>query len=251
MDQASVFSFAMSYCGPPALPAELWGRWNLDPLLLAGFGAAAAWGWYRLRHAETGNRWAFAGAWLVGFILFVSPFCALTVSLFSARVSHHVVLTMVVAPLLALALPAAWNRRIPLGLVLAASTIALWGWHSPAAYTAAFAHPAIYWAMQASLLALFTGLWLNLLRSPATLAVGVGALLSAIQMGLLGALLVFAPGPLYVPHQLTTVAYGLSPLEDQQLAGLIMWVPADLPLLALAMIRLFQLLAGTRQAARP
>ncbi len=45
-------------------------------------------------------------------------------------------------------------------------------------------------------------------------------------MGLLGALITFAARPLYAPHFLTTLAWGLEPLEDQQLAGLIMWAPA-------------------------
>jgi putative membrane protein len=45
-------------------------------------------------------------------------------------------------------------------------------------------------------------------------------------MGLLGALITFAGGALYAPHLLVTQAWGLTPLQDQQLAGLIMWVPA-------------------------
>ena len=44
-------------------------------------------------------------------------------------------------------------------------------------------------------------------------------------MGLLGALLTFAPHALYVPHLLTTVAWNLMPLEDQQIGGLLMWLP--------------------------
>jgi cytochrome c oxidase assembly factor CtaG len=48
----------------------------------------------------------------------------------------------------------------------------------------------------------------------------------AIHNGLLGALLTFANAPLYRYH--ATGAWGLSPLEDQQLAGLIMWVPAGI-----------------------
>ena len=48
-------------------------------------------------------------------------------------------------------------------------------------------------------------------------------------MGLLGALIVFAPRPLYPVHLASTTAWGLTPLADQQLAGLLMWVPAMLP----------------------
>jgi putative membrane protein len=39
-------------------------------------------------------------------------------------------------------------------------------------------------------------------------------------------LILFTPTALYAPHYLTTAAWGLTVLEDQQLAGLIMWVPS-------------------------
>jgi putative membrane protein len=54
-----------------------------------------------------------------------------------------------------------------------------------------------------------------------------------MQMGLLGAILTFARFALYAPHYLTTQQYGFSPLDDQQLAGLIMWV-GSLPLTIVA-----------------
>ncbi|MDP2780641.1 cytochrome c oxidase assembly protein, partial [Devosia sp.] len=79
---------------------------------------------------------------------------------------------------------------------------------------------------------------------------GVTALASATQMGLLGALLVFAPQPLYLPHLATTLAFGVSPVDDQQLGGLIMWVPANLPLLAVVLWRLVDALQPDRSAAR-
>ena len=129
------------------------------------------------------------------------------------------------------------------------STLALWLWHAPDAYTASFTHPALYGLMQVSMLGSFTWLWLGLLRSPAAMAAGISALSSAIQMGLLGALLVFAPNPLYLPHMGSTMAFGMAPLDDQQLAGLIMWVPANLPLMALVLWRLLSALATDRAVA--
>jgi cytochrome c oxidase assembly factor CtaG len=53
----------------------------------------------------------------------------------------------------------------------------------------------------------------------------LASLVSTVQMGLLGALITLAPRPLYAPHLLTTDAWGLAPLEDQQLGGLVMWIP--------------------------
>ena len=55
---------------------------------------------------------------------------------------------------------------------------------------------------------------------------GMDSLLSMVQMGLLGALITFAGTSLYAPHFSSTAPWGLSPLEDQQLAGLIMWIPS-------------------------
>jgi putative membrane protein len=237
MDQASAFSFDLSYCGKPPLPDDLWLRWNTDPILLLILLAIATGGVTALRHSGRRRQLAFAGAWFAAVVLFVSPICALTVALFSARVGHHAMLAMVVAPLFALSLPVAWGKKVPLGAALAISTAVLWFWHVPDFYAAAFTHPALYWAMQISLIASFTLLWLGLLAG-GVWSTGLTALLSAIQMGLLGALLVFAPQPLYLPHLATTLAFGLGPLEDQQLAGLIMWVPANLPLLALLLWRL-------------
>ncbi len=63
-------------------------------------------------------------------------------------------------------------------------------------------------------------------------ALGLGTTLlfvatMGVENGRLGAVLTFAARPLYWVHAHTTQAYGLSPLEDQQLAGVIMWVPAS------------------------
>lgn len=220
-------------------------------MLLAALLLIAAIGVLLLRTAVLYRRTAFAGGWTIAALLFVSPLCALTVALFSARVSHHVLLIMGVAPLVALALPPNWGRSISLLPALATSTAALWLWHVPDFYALAFRHPAIYWGMQLSLLGSFTWLWLGLLRGKSDMSAALTALSSAIQMGLLGALLVFASQPLYVPHMSTTVAFGLSPLDDQQLGGLIMWVPANLPLLALVLWRIVAGLQPMRRAPAP
>jgi putative membrane protein len=72
-----------------------------------------------------------------------------------------------------------------------------------------------------------------------------------LQMGMLGALLTFASVPLYVPHLTTTFAFGLDPLGDQQLAGILMWVPASLPYLAVAAAQCFAWLGTLSTASSP
>lgn len=237
--------FDLSYCGPAPSLANLATRWNFDPALIFALALIAFAGWHGLKSQHRSQDLAFWGAWTLAALLFISPLCALTVALFSARVSHHILLTMAVAPLLAFALPAHLGRTLPALPVLLLSTVTMWFWHWPDLYVSAFTHPALYWAMQVSFLASFTGLWLMLLRSQSIFSAGLTALCAAIQMGFLGALLVFAPSPLYTPHFATTLSFGLTPLDDQQLAGLIMWVPANLPLLGLAVWRLLGLLKSS------
>lgn len=214
------------YCGPGATPADLLTRWNLDPLLLAVFAAACVLAW----------RWkAPMQAWLALGVLaaiFVSPLCALSSALLSARTVHHVLLVAVAAPL------AAWSLRPPRNAGLPWATLAsaaiFWVWHAPAAYAWALSSDLAYWLMQASLGGSALWFWMAVRAARPLSAVG-GLLASTVQMGLLGALLTVAGRPLYAPHAVTTFAWGISPLQDQQAAGLIMWAPAAAVYLACAL----------------
>ncbi len=112
----------------------------------------------------------------------------------------------------------------------AAHFLAFWFWHAPAPYATALSDPLVYWVMQASLLGTATLLWRALLMPGAEpVSVTIAIVATVGQMGLLGALIAFAPAPLYAPHLATTEPWGLSPLADQQLAGLLMWVPGAIP----------------------
>lgn len=244
---------ALPYCGAPPVPAEIWSRWNGDPVLLALLAALAA---VAIRRGEPARRrtW-FALGWLGLVVLAVSPLCAATSALFSARAAHHLLLIAVVAPMLVagglrLPPPAGGATGIRIAAVLQALT--LWFWHLPGPYAAALSHDGIYWAMQASLLGGALLFWSGLTAPSApTGAVLVALLGTTLQMGFLGALITFAAAPLYAPHLGTTAAWGLSALEDQQLGGLLMWVPGGLPYLAAAVLVVARRLAGPeREAAR-
>ncbi|PZO80045.1 MAG: hypothetical protein DI629_07740 [Mesorhizobium amorphae] len=212
-----------SYCGTPPVPIEIWSRWNFDPFLLGGLAL-----WLVAVRAADRPRLALM-AWGVLAVLFVSPLCALSVSLFSARTLHHLILVGAAAPLLALAFPRGPRLGAVLPLVLFAAT--LWAWHLPALYEASQAGTASYWAMQASLLATATLFWQGALRQPPIPAIATLVAATA-QMGLLGAVLTFAREPLYPWHESTTLAWGMTQLADQQLGGLVMWAPGMLPFAA-------------------
>ncbi len=223
------------YCGEAPLPAEILGRWNLDPALMLIL-AAGLFLMLRWSDGMPGRRLPICIGFALMVLLFISPLCALSAALFSARVIHHVALTGLIAPLLIAGLPAA-GPRLPGSLPLwtVAHALVFWLWHAPPAYGWALSNHSAYWLMQLSLLGSALGLWAAIRRAPAPSAVAA-LLATMVQMGLLGALLTFTLAPIYAPHWLSTVAWGLSPLEDQQLAGLIMWVPGALIYLGAAFL---------------
>lgn len=235
------------YCGAPPQPAELWAHWNLDPPLLAAMALGVAlWSLtVGRRGCGAGRRLAFAAASAVLVVAFVSPLCALASALFSARVAHHMLTVSIAAPLLAIALRdgarlgGAWAWLLP-------HTASLWLWHSPGPYALALANDSVYWLMQLTLLAPAVLFWRGVFAAPAPSAAGA-LILGMMQMGLLGGLITFAGEPLYTPHLTTTAAWGLSALEDQQAAGLIMWVPASAVYLAAALASAWTWLGAERE----
>jgi putative membrane protein len=222
----------LPYCGLPPTPGELLSRFNLDPVLIAALLAVG--GWHVLASGRRRSDRTFAAAgWLVAAAAFVSPLCALSVSLFSARVVQHMILVLLAAPLIALAwpLPPAASRlhRGPAALWVSAAGFfaALWFWHMPVPYDATFSSTAVYWLMHSTLFGSSIVLWREILhhRRDQTGNVFMVAALTSMQMGLLGAILTFASHPLFLWHLTTTAAWGLTPLRDQQLGGVVMWVP--------------------------
>lgn len=214
---------AGSYCGAAPVPETALGAWNFDPFLLFALTALLI----LMRRDARG-----VAAMAVLTLAFVSPLCALSVALFSARVVHHLLLVLVAAPLLAAALPGRAGRGSAAVWFLL-STAALWLWHVPAAYDFALRDMAVYWVMQVTLLGSAIGFWRAVLGQEPGFHALLWALAGLIQMGLLGALLTFAPQALYAAHAVAPLSWGLTPLGDQQLGGLIMWVPAMLPYLVI------------------
>lgn len=226
------------YCGAAPGPAEWLGRWNTDPwlALVLLLGAALLWlphgGHAALSSQRTG---ALRGVWAGVVVLYVSPLCALSSAFFTARVVHHLAIVFVLAPLLVVGMgPSLRRLPLPTWTCTALATGAFWLWHAPGVYAAALSSSPVYWLMQLSLLATATMFWAAMRRAgpaPALAAI----LVSTVLMGLLGALITFATRPLYAPHFASTTGWGVSPLEDQQLAGIVMWAPGSLAYLGAAL----------------
>jgi putative membrane protein len=225
------------YCGAPPTPGSLWSAWNLDPPLLLALLALAGL-WALARGQERGRPILPSLGWLTLVVAFVSPLCALSSALFSARVTHHMLLVAVAAPLLVAGRGGRVHALPGPGTAALIKAVVLWLWHAPAPYAAALASPVVYWVMELSLLGAAALFWASVLDGRRQGAAVLALLATMAHMGLLGAILTFAPEPLYAWHEVTTWPFGLSPREDQQLAGLIMWVPAGLVYATVAVVRL-------------
>jgi putative membrane protein len=187
----------------------------------------------------------------------VSPLHAIGEHSLSVHMIEHELLMAIAAPLLVLSRPIPallWGlpreTRIVLGSVARtpirgvwrsltqphAATVlhgaAIWAWHVPFLFQAALAHEGIHWLQHASFLGSAIMFWWALLRANrerAAYAIAVGNLFAtSMHTGLLGALMVVSTRLFYVTTSSTGIPWNLNPLQDQQLAGLIMWVPGGL-----------------------
>jgi cytochrome c oxidase assembly factor CtaG len=115
---------------------------------------------------------------------------------------------------------------------------ALWAWHAPALFEAAVVHESVHILQHASFFVTALLFWWSLLSGRDGQRVGLAVLClstTALHGGALGALLAMAGQAWYSVYEATAPLWGLTALEDQQLGGLIMWVPAGLVYLGAAL----------------
>jgi putative membrane protein len=209
---------------------------------------------------------AFGLGWLALVSALVSPLDALGSQLFSAHMVQHELLMVVAAPLLVIGRPlATWTwafppaqRRVvgrwfqsrgwarlwttltdPL-VAWALHALVLWTWHIPTAFDAALLHEGWHILQHACFLGSALFFWWAVLGHDPRGRYGAGHSMAylfttMLHTAALGALLSLAPTPWYIPYILQAGALGLDPVEDQQLGGLVMWVPAGLAYLIAAL----------------
>jgi putative membrane protein len=254
--------------GQPHNWHDLARAWSFEPLVVISLALTAALfviGLRRLWRQAAKKRvvrlWealCFAGGWLALSVALVSPLHAWGRVLFSAHMSQHEVLMLVAAPLLVLgrplvvflwAFPVEWSRRIgnigrvswvtrswrfvtiPLVAWLVHAE-ALWVWHVPILFDAVLHNDWLHTLQHLSFLVSALLFWWALIHGPQG-AMGYGAAVlyvftTSIHSGVLGALITVAGSVWYPSYIGLTNSWGLTPLEDQQLGGLIMWIPAGL-----------------------
>jgi cytochrome c oxidase assembly factor CtaG len=257
--------------------------WVIGPLVVSLVWFLAGAGRLRARGADAaalGQRTAcFVAGWALLVAALLSPLDAAAARSFAAHMLEHELLMLAAAPLLVLSAPvgiALWalphGARLALGQAghapawrvpwmlasgLSGATvlqaIALWGWHVPSLFGLALVRPG--WHVVQHLCFLGTALlfWHAVWRAP--VRGGAGACVAALFFtatisGALGALMALARSPWYEGYAaLGLTPMGLTPLEDQQLAGLLMWVPGGLVHAGAALWLLARALRAPAEAA--
>ena len=274
----------LAHPGQPAAPHDLWSAWTLHPVLLGGL-LLTAWAYRRgqtsgpRRPIDTWRARCFAAAVVALGLAMLSPLDALSGALASAHMVQHLLLLLVAAPLLALSAPSSailrgsplalrrtsgrWRRRLGLthgnlgvlrhpAAVWLLSVGVIWFWHAAAPYDATLDNQLLHVLEHASFLVTAVLFWQVVVgvRGVARVSGGLGVLLvfaMAMQSVFLSVLLTFARTPWYSGYAETTAPWGLDPLTDQQLAGVIMWIPAGGIYLAVALALLVTWIRATER----
>ncbi len=227
-------------------------------VLLYAFGLTRLWTHARERRALLWRAVSFGGGCAALTLLLLGPLDEAAPRSFAVHMLQHEGLMLIAAPLLVMGRPMPlflWalphDLRLPVGRVLQSGglklgwhwltapltawvvhALALWLWHVPALFNAALRDPVLHEWQHVTFLLSALLFWHAVLRRGTHGAQGMALLYlftTTIHSGVLGALLTFARQPLYASmEQGLTPWLGLTALEDQQLGGLIMWVPGAL-----------------------
>jgi cytochrome c oxidase assembly factor CtaG len=249
-----------------------WDPWIVAPLAVCGAlyssGIARLW---RTRAGRAIRKWeaaCFASGWIVLLVALCSPVHELSESLFAAHMVQHELLMAVAAPLLVLGrplVPTLWALPPRARIMAARATrsrawrnfwhlasrpadawvlhaAAIWAWHMPVLFQLALRSDFAHAIQHACFLGSGLLFWWALIHGRGA-RIGRGASVlyvftTAMHTGLLGAMMTIARTPWYPAYAPREAALGMSPLQDQQLAGLIMWIPASIPYLIAALLLL-------------
>jgi cytochrome c oxidase assembly factor CtaG len=186
-----------------------------------------------------GRTFALAGAFLSFFLVLFPPLATMAHVLFAAHMAQHLILIAITAPLLAIARPHPLLERLfaPLTAWLAFVSVFLF-WHWPVAFQWAAQSEAATLLEFSTLLAAATLFWsVQLAPAERQLSYGAAALsvvTASVATDLPGVIMLFAPRAICTMPAEDAGRFGLTALQDQQIAGALMWVPANLIFFALA-----------------
>lgn len=248
--------------------------WTLDPWLIVPLAIALlvyGAGFVRLRARRSLWRGAltFVAGWLVLTLALISPLHEAGERSFTLHMTEHELIMLVAALLLPLSRPIGvmlWAFPRPLRRTLAMRSLwcrlsspvfatalqasMLWIWHAPPLFNRALGHPAWHTAQHLSFLISSLLFWWAILRTSNKGLAALCLFVTSIVGGALGALMALSASPWYAGYAaMGMMPFGLTPEEDQALAGLIMWVPGGLVHAGAAILLLWRSL-GEAGAAR-
>jgi cytochrome c oxidase assembly factor CtaG/cytochrome c2 len=201
---------------------------------------------------QTIPRWraaAFFAGWIAAGVSLLGPLDRWSDILFSAHMAQHEILMLLAAPLMVLgrpyiamlwALPSRntvaaiarlpiWERITGPLFVLVLHAVVLWMWHVPFLFEAALQREWVHVVQHLGFFITAALFWWALLHGRyGKLGYGIGVLYvfaTAMHTQILGALLTFGSRTWYPTHAARTAAAGLNPIDDQQFAGILMWIP--------------------------
>ena len=233
--------------------------WNFAPSILVMLISQAALYGYLVHTARSDGRWGtdvrlshviyFALGLSLIFLALVTPIDSLSnEALFSAHMVQHILLMLLASACLLLGTPGYWIRTLydlpvlknilpiithPLVTLIAFNAV-MWIWHVPELYEGALRNPNIHILEHMMFLVFGVLMWLpvihdvppgHVLSYPARMAYLFACMVSS---SILGAIFTFAPDVAFPFYGNAPLTFGLSPITDQQLAGLIMWVPGSM-----------------------
>lgn len=256
-----------------------WG-WRADVilvLLLAGTLYIRGWRQLRQKQHLLANGWRLV-SYLAGLaavcLALLSPIDVLSQQLFLFHMIQHLLLMMIAPPLLWLAEPfpvgvwgmpasvrplivhafnknsrfrAGLQRLTAPGIIWLLLITVLWGWHDPQAYNAAL---RVDWLHDLEHLSFFGVAWLYwwqltgaapiLGRRPSTLARVIYAIGGVPPNMIAGIFIAFSESIIYTHYLSVPRLFGISVLYDQQLGGLLMWIPGSMMYIIAALVLIFR-----------
>jgi putative membrane protein len=242
------------------------GAWTYDPWIVGPLYASAVLyliGTQRLwrragsgRGVRYGQACCFWAGWLALALALVSPLHWAGERLFTAHMIEHAILMIVAAPLIAAARPVGamlWavpgRLRAPVGRVrvrivrsrtwasmshpLGTTLLhgaAVWAWHMPRLYQTVLENAVAHRLQHVSFLATALLFWWSLMHAGTrTRGLAVFCLfLTSVHTVVLGILITLSRRLWYPEQVALATQFGLTPMEDQQMAGLVMGVPMGL-----------------------
>jgi cytochrome c oxidase assembly factor CtaG len=249
-------AFAHGGAGDEHYMAWTFDPWVLVPLLAAGAvyasGAIRLWRRAGFNRARFGRDAAYAAGWISLSAALISPLHWLGERVFTFHMIEHEIVMVIAAPLMVLArpfgtllwgLPKSLRQRFALLLqqswlrtfwafisggrnATILHGVAIWAWHAPTLFDAAVTNVTAHRVQHLSFFVTAVLFWWSVMRRSDFGAGAFHLFITMLHTSALGALMALAPRVLYGAQTLHSAEWGLTALEDQQLAGVVMWVPA-------------------------